>query len=100
MLYFNLIKMIISFKHKGLELFFKTGSTKGIQVKHKDKLSRMLYVLNSAKKVEEMDLPGYQLHPLKGDLKNHWSVKVNGNWRLTFKFENGDAEIVNYLDYH
>lgn len=92
--------MIISFKHKGLQLFFETGSTAGIQVKHADKLRLLLSALNLAKEISAMDMPGWNLHPLKGDLSGHWSVKVNANWRLTFKFENGNAEIVNYQDYH
>ncbi|BFQ93240.1 type II toxin-antitoxin system RelE/ParE family toxin [Gallibacterium anatis] len=92
--------MIISFKHKGLQAFFETGSTAGIQPKHAQKLHLLLTTLNMVSDVAEMDMPGWNLHPLKGDLSGHWSVKVNANWRLTFKFENGDAEIVNYQDYH
>ena len=92
--------MIISFKHKGLKLFFETGSTAGIQAKHKNKLNLLLGTLDSAETVQAMDVPGWELHPLKGDLSGHWSVKVNGNWRVTFKFENGHAEIVDYQDYH
>ncbi|NBI12803.1 Killer protein [[Haemophilus] felis] len=92
--------MIISFKHKGLKAFFETGSTAGIQAKHINKLRLQLETLHRAENVEAMDVPGWHLHPLKGDLANHCSVKVNANWRLTFKFENGDAEIVNYQDYH
>ncbi|WII96003.1 type II toxin-antitoxin system RelE/ParE family toxin [Moraxella haemolytica] len=93
--------MIVSFKHKGLEKFFTTGSTTGIQVKHKNKLSLQLSTLNSAETVFAMDVPGWQLHALKGDLVGHWSVSVNGNWRLTFKFnDDGNAEIVDYQDYH
>lgn len=92
--------MIISFKHKGLKLFFETGSTAGIQAKHKNKLSLLLGTLDSAETVQAMDVPGWDFHPLKGDLAGYWSVKVNGNWRVTFKFENGHAEIVDYQDYH
>lgn len=92
--------MIISFKHKGLEKFFKTGSTTGIQVKHQAKLQRILTLLNNATTIDDMNIIGFDLHPLKGNLVEHWSVKVNANWRITFKFENGDAEIVNYQDYH
>ncbi len=92
--------MIISFKHKGLEKFFRTSSTAGIQPKHKDKLQRILTLLNNASRIEDMDIPSYDLLQLKGDLALHWSVKVNANWRITFKFENSDAEIVNYQDYH
>ncbi|PID61708.1 MAG: Killer protein [Gammaproteobacteria bacterium] len=92
--------MIKSFKHKGLETFFSTGSTKGIQANHARKLRLILDLLDEAEQVEEMNFQGANLHQLKGDLLNHWSVKVNGNWRVTFKFENSDAEVVDYQDYH
>lgn len=92
--------MILSFKHKGLERFYRTGSTSGIQAKHADKLRRILARLDVAQTSNDMDLPSYALHPLKHDLLGHWSVKVNGNWRVTFKIENNHAEIVNYQDYH
>ncbi len=92
--------MIKSFKHKGLETFFITGSTRGIQAKHAQRLSRILDVLDEAKNIEEINTPSYRLHKLSGSLKNHWSIKVSGNWRITFYFEDGDVYIVNYLDYH
>lgn len=92
--------MIISFQHKGLERFYKTGSKAGIQAAHAVKLARILARLNSAKAPSDMNIAGWHLHPLAGDLKNHWSVKVNGNWRITFRLENGHAEIVDYQDYH
>lgn len=92
--------MILSFKHKGLEQFFTTGSTAGIQANHEAKLRLQLSTLDSAETVNAMDFPGWSLHKLKGHLTNHWSVKVNANWRLTFKFENGHAEVVDYQDYH
>lgn len=92
--------MIISFKHKGLERFYRTGSTSGIQSAHSAKLARLLARLDSAKSPNDMNLPGWNLHPLNGKLEGHWSVKVNGNWRMTFKIENGHAEIVDYQDYH
>lgn len=92
--------MIISFKHKGLEEFFKTGSTAGIQFKHKNRLTAQLATLDTAKSPQDMNLPGWQLHPLKGNLQNYWSVTVNGNWRLTFRFDGENAEIVDYQDYH
>lgn len=92
--------MILSFKHKGLQAFFETGSTAGIQAKHSAKLRLQLATLHQAETVEAMNVPGWHLHKLQGQLAEHWSVKVNANWRLTFKFENGDAEIVNYQDYH
>lgn len=92
--------MILSFKHKGLQDFFETGSTAGIQAKHATKLQLQLQALHRAESIEAMNVPGWNLHKLQGQLAEHWSVKVNANWRLTFKFENGDAEIVNYQDYH
>ena len=92
--------MIKSFRHKGMERFFETGSRAGIQTAHAPRLSRQLLALNAAKRAEDMDLPGWQLHPLKGDLADHWSVKVSGNWRLTFTFVGEDAALVDYQDYH
>ena len=92
--------MIRSFAHKGLELFFYTGNTKGIQAKHARKLSMILDLLDNAADEGDMDFPGSRLHQLKGNLAGLWSVTVSGNWRITFRFENGDAYIVNYQDYH
>ncbi|MDP8033640.1 type II toxin-antitoxin system RelE/ParE family toxin [Pasteurella atlantica] len=92
--------MIISFKHKGLEKFYKTGSTAGIVVAHSGKLRRILARLNSATCPTDMNVPSLNLHQLSGNLKDHWSVKVNGNWRVTFKIENGHAQVVDYQDYH
>lgn len=92
--------MIKSFAHKGIEAFYRTGTLRGIQAKHADRLARILDRLDAAGEVRDMDAPGFDLHPLKGELTGHWSVKVSGNWRLTFRFENGDAYVVNYQDYH
>jgi len=92
--------MIESFKHRGLERFFTTGSKAGIQPAHTRKLEDILTNLNSSRTIEMMDVPGLALHPLKGDLTGHRSVKVNGNWRIAFRFEDGDAEVVDYRDYH
>ena len=92
--------MIKSFKHKGLERFYKTGSTAGIQSKHKNRLRLILSNLEQAESPDDMDLPGLRLHELKGSRKEVYSVTVNGNWRVTFKFNSRDAEIVNYEDYH
>ena len=94
------VAMIRSFAHKGLANFFHNGATSGIQVKHADKLRIILALLDHAKLVDDIALPGMGLHPLKGQMKGHWSVKVSGNWRVTFRFEDGDAHIVNYQDYH
>lgn len=92
--------MIKSFKHKGLETLFKTGNTKGVKQAHVKRLRNILAKLDSATDIEDMRYPGSKLHPLQGDLQDHHSVTVSGNWRVTFKFENGDAEVVDYLDYH
>ncbi|EQA46455.1 plasmid maintenance system killer protein [Leptospira broomii serovar Hurstbridge str. 5399] len=92
--------MILSFKHKGLEQFFETGSKKGIQPDHASKLARILDRLDSSISHKDMDLPAYRLHPLKGKEKDRWSVWVNGNWRITFEFERENAILVDYEDYH
>ena len=92
--------MIRSFRHKGVERFFKSGSRAGIQAAHAPRLARQLSALDAATRPEDMNRPGWDWHPLKGSLSEHWSVSVNGNWRLTFAFENGDAILVDYQDYH
>ena len=92
--------MIKSFRHKGIKRFFETGSKKGIQSGHAEKLRRQLSVLNRATLPKDMNIPGWRLHPLKGDMESHWSVTVNGNWRLTFTFEGNDAVLIDYQDYH
>jgi len=92
--------MITSFIHKGLERFYKTGKTSGIQAKHANKLRLILTNLDQAESPQDMDLPGLRLHELKGNRKEIWSVFVSGNWRVTFRFIDRDADIVNYEDYH
>jgi toxin HigB-1 len=92
--------VIKSFKHRGLEKFYLTGSKAGIQPAHASKLEVQLFTLNRATNLSEMRVAGWDLHPLKGQMKDHWSVSVNGNWRLTFRFDGQDAEIVDYQDYH
>lgn len=93
--------MIKSFRHKGIHRFFEKGSTAGIQAAHANKLARQLRQLNDASGPQDMNVPGWKLHPLKGaEMKAHWSVWVNGNWRLTFTFEGEDAVLVDYQDYH
>lgn len=94
--------MIVSFKHKGLERFFLKGDSSKLQPAHVGKIRLILAALHAAATVQDMNIPGWNLHPLKGDLKNHWSVKVNGNWRITFRFVDENVEVldVNYLDYH
>ena len=92
--------MIKSFRHKGVERFFHTKSKRGIQPQHAKRLADQLGVLEVATSPAEMDFPGWQLHALHGELAHHWSVRVNGNWRLTFRFEGQDAVLVDYQDYH
>jgi len=92
--------MLKSFKHKGLERFYIRGTTAGIQVAHAKRLRLILSNLDQAESPADMDLPGLRLHPLRGDKKGVWSVSVSGNWRVTFRFNGRDAEIVNYEDYH
>lgn len=92
--------MIKSFKHKGLREFFEVGSKAGIQSHHADKLQLQLAVLDSSKSKEDVNVPAWRLHELKGNLIGHLSVTVNANWRLTFKFVNEDVELVDYQDYH
>jgi len=92
--------MIKSFKHKGLKKFFETGSIAGIQAKHERKLRMQLAAIDTASDIDDVDLPGYQLHSLKGDRTGIYSISVNGNWRVTFEFIDGNAYIINYEDYH
>jgi len=92
--------MIKSFKHKGLEKFYESGSTRGIQSNHAKKLRMQLAALESAHSIDDMDIPGYRLHQLTGDRKGIWTIAVNANWRLTFEFEDGNVYILNYEDYH
>ena len=97
MLIFYVIK---SFRHKGLRRFYEAGSSAGIQAAHKKRLRILLAALDTAETIEDMDIPGFKLHPLKGKRKGLWSISVSGNWRITFEFEDGNAYIVNYEDYH
>ncbi len=92
--------MIAGFKHKGLERFFRTGSKAGIQPQHVERLRLILGRLNAAISPRDMNLPGLGLHELRGGRKGTWSVKVSGNWRITFIFVGKDAEDVDYEDYH
>ncbi|WP_204794422.1 type II toxin-antitoxin system RelE/ParE family toxin [Oceanisphaera litoralis] len=92
--------MITGFQHKGLEAFYRTGTTKGIQAAHAAKLRRILALLDVAAVPEDLNIPSFKLHQLKGELRGYWSVRVNGNWRVTFRFVGVDIELVNYVDYH
>jgi toxin HigB-1 len=92
--------MIVSFRHKGLQKYFEFGSMAGIQPAHAKRLRMQLVALNTALTVDDMDIAGFRLHPLKGDQAGRWSVMFNGNWRLTFEFVGGNAIVLDYEDYH
>ena len=92
--------MILSFRHKGLRKFFEPGSAAGVQPHHAKRLRMLLAALDTAKTIEDMDIPGFRLHPLKGEERGRWSVWVNGNWRMTFEFKDGRACVLDYEDYH
>ena len=91
--------MITSFRHKGLRKLFETGSASGVLAPHKTRLRMQLAALNTAMTIEDMNIPGFRLHPLKGEMKGRWSISVNGNWRLTFEFKDGNVFILDYEDY-
>lgn len=92
--------MIRSFRHKGLGLLYRTGNPRKVQAQHAKRLKLILTMLNAATKPEQMDAPGLGLHPLKGDRKGFWAVEVSGNWRVIFRYVEGHAMEVNYVDYH
>ncbi len=92
--------MIISFKHKELEKYYKTGSTVGIQSNHTKRLRLMLSALDTTLDIDDINIPGFRLHQLKGVRDETWSISVSGNWRLTFKFTDGNGNVLNYEDYH
>ena len=92
--------MIKSFRHKGLQRLYETGSTAGIKPRHTKRLRMLLAALDTAATIDDMDVPGFRLHPLRGRQMARWSVWVNGNWRLTFEFRDGNAFVLDYEDYH
>ena len=92
--------MITSFKHKGLKRLFETGDISGVNPQHAERLRKILALLETSETIDDMDLPGLNLHKLKGKRKNTLAVTVSGNWRVTFKLKNGDILEVNYEDYH
>jgi toxin HigB-1 len=94
------LQLIKSFKHNGLEKFYRTGSKAGIQPAHAKKLRLQLTALEFAAKPSDMARAGWDLHPLQGKPEGRWSIWVNGNWRVTFRFTEADVEIVDYVDYH
>jgi toxin HigB-1 len=92
--------MLQSFRHKGLRKFFESGSAAGIQPHHANRLRILLVALDTAQSIDDMDVPGFRLHRLKGAGRGRWSVWVNGNWRVTFEFKDGHAYVLDYEDYH
>lgn len=92
--------MILSFRHKGLKLYYEKGDASKLQPQHISKLKLILTRLDAAKAPEEMQVPGYNLHGLTGELKRFWSVKVDKNYRVIFRFEDDNVHDVNYIDYH
>lgn len=92
--------MIKTFRHKGLEAFYRRGSKAGIQAHHGSRLRAQLTALDAAARPQDMSFPAWRLHPLTGGLSGFWAVTVNGNWRLIFRFDGEDVELVDYLDYH
>ncbi len=92
--------MIKTFRHKGLQRFFETGSNAGIQPDHEEKLRMRLGALDTATCIEDMDLPGFRLHRLKGDRKGLWAIDLSRNWRIVFSIEGGNVFAVDYEDYH
>ncbi|MBA3828709.1 MAG: type II toxin-antitoxin system RelE/ParE family toxin [Taibaiella sp.] len=92
--------MIVSIQHKGLKLLWTKNDSSKIRPDHLKKVRNILTILNGASQIEDVDYPGADLHSLKGELKGFWSISVNCNYRITFKFINGDAYLVDYIDYH
>ena len=92
--------MIVVFRHKGLQKLYEGRTSKGVSPNHVKKLNRILSVLDQAEGLHNMDLPGFRIHPLKGERKDHYAVWVSGNWRVTFRFEGVNATDVDYIDYH
>lgn len=92
--------MIKTFRHKGLRRLFETGATSGIQASHAKRLRMQLAALDTALTIDDMDIAGFRLHPLKGAMRGRWSISVNGNWRVTFEFRDGNAYVLDYEDYH
>ena len=92
--------MIRSFRHKGLDRLYRQSSRKGVPSALVDKIARILARLDAATGPQQMDLPGWRLHPLKGELRGYWSVWVNANWRIVFRFNGADVTEVDLVDYH
>jgi len=92
--------VIKSFRHKGLKKLYEKGTASGVQPKQTARLRVQLAALDTARDIDDMDIPGFKLHPLKGKLKERWSISVSGNWRMTFEFRDGNAFVLDYEDYH
>ena len=92
--------MITGFGHKGLKRFYERGERQGIGANMLARVEEILSILDAAETIEELDIPGYRLHPLTGNLKGLWSIRVTGNWRIVFSFENGEASDIDLIDYH
>jgi proteic killer suppression protein len=92
--------MIGSFKHRGLKRFYEKGNRSGLDARMVPKIEEILSVLEAAATVDEADIPGYRLHPLTGNLRGFWSVRVTGNWRIIFRFDDGEASDIDLVDYH
>ncbi len=92
--------MIKSFRHKGLRRLYESGVTSGVRVDHVKRLRMQLAALDTACVIEDVDIPGFRLHPLKGEMRGRWSISVSGNWRVTFEFREGHAYVLDYEDYH
>ena len=92
--------MIRSFRHKGLKRFYENGDARGVVQQHAEKLGDILARLDASASSSDMDLPGFRLHRLRGELDGFWAVTVRANWRVIFRLENGDAPDVDYVDYH
>ncbi len=92
--------MIQSIRHKGLRQFYESGDLSGIQPTHAHRLRLQLTALDTAQTIQDMSIPGFKLHPMKGQMKGRWAIFVSGNWRLTFEFREGDAHLLDYEDYH
>ena len=89
-----------SFQHRGLQALYEKGETRRLSQQHITKLRDILVTLDHSRSPTDMNLPGFQLHPLKGSLRGYYAVSVSGNWRVTFRFEDGHAVDINYTDYH
>lgn len=96
----TVVEVIVSFRRKGLEALYRTGTKKGVQAAHVPKLLRILSALDVAVSPDDLAIPSFRTHRLRGELAGHWSIWVNGNWRVTFRFVDSDVELVDYQDYH